>query len=197
MPDVSRETSDRLDEFAALLARWAPRINLIARADIPHIGERHIKDSLQLVPLIPAETDRLIDLGSGAGFPGLVIAIARPDLDVILIESDRRKSAFLTTAIGQLGLKARVLTTRIEDAAIDPAPVVTARALAPLPQLLRLAAPLCAPGGVCIFPKGRTAEDELTEACAEWQMDIERFRSRTAPDATILRLSRIQRRDAT
>ena len=196
LPDVSRETSDRLDAFAALVAQWTARINLIARADIPHLRERHIRDSLQLVPLIPATADRLIDLGAGAGFPGLVIAIARPDLAVTLIESDRRKAAFLTTAIARLGLSARILATRIEQAAIAHAPVVTARALARLPALLDLAAPLCAPDGVCLFPKGRGAEDELTDARRQWHMDVERFRSRTAPDATILRLSRIHRRDA-
>lgn len=193
--DVSRETSARLDAFAALVLRWTARINLVSRRDATPAGifERHVKDSLQLLPLIPEGVDRATDLGSGGGLPGLVLAIARPEIRFTLIESDRRKAAFLQTAIAELKLDATVLPARIEQARLDPAPLVTARALAPLPLLLDYAAPLLAPGGVCLFLKGRAVDDELTTAAEGWQMKAERFPSRTDEGAAILRISELSR----
>ena len=133
------------------------------------------------------------DLGSGGGFPGLVLAIvtSRP---FHLVEADRRKAAFLTEAAARLGLdRVRVHPTRIESVTLPPLAALTARALAPLADLLPHAHRLLAPGGVAIFPKGRTAEDELTAALADWHVQVERFASRTDPHATIFRLSEIRR----
>jgi 16S rRNA (guanine527-N7)-methyltransferase len=187
---VSRETRERLSAYVALLLRWQRTINLISPRDTDQVWTRHIADSLQLVPLIPSDTDRAIDLGSGAGLPGIVLAIVT-GIPFDLVEADHRKAAFLREAARLAGIEATVHATRIETAAIAPAPLVTARALAPLVTLLRWAEPLLAPGGVCLFPKGRGAEDELTAAATQWQMHVHRTPSRTDPSAAILRISEI------
>lgn len=190
--DVSRETRGKLEAFAALLLRWNRTVNLIARGDEPMLWPRHIVDSLQLLPVIPPEAGRAIDLGSGGGFPGIVLAIAT-GLRFDLVESDRRKAAFLREAVRLTGAPATVHAARAESVALSPAPLVTARALAPLPQLLALAAPLLAPGGVCLFLKGGSATSELTAARMEWHMEVTRLPSQTASDACILRISDISR----
>lgn len=184
---VSRETQDRLIVFADLLRRWSRRINLVSRSDLDHLWERHIIDSLQLLPLVPPDTTRAIDLGSGGGFPGLVLSLATK-IPFDLIEADHRKAAFLREAARETDTPAAVHPTRIEATCISPAALVTSRALAPLPALLGLAAPLLTADGVCLFLKGRGAENELTEARQQWQMRVERVPSRTHPDSCILRL---------
>jgi len=190
--DVSRETRARLDAFAALLLRWNTRINLVSRGDEADISSRHIDDSLQLLNLIPSGTQRAIDLGSGAGFPGLVLAIAtRIPFD--LVDSDQRKCAFLREAARATQAPAKVHATRIEAAKLEPATLITARALAPLKTLLDLATPLLAKGGVCIFPKGESADREIEEASAAWTMCIERIISRTDRGGVILRISEVTR----
>jgi 16S rRNA (guanine(527)-N(7))-methyltransferase RsmG len=188
---VSRETEDRLRAFLALLLRWNGRINLVAEDSPDALWQRHILDSLQLLPLLPAAPGSLTDLGSGGGFPGLVLALAS-GRETHLLESDRRKAAFLSEAARTLALPGvTVHPQRIERASPPPAIAVTARALAPLPLLLPLAAPLLAPGGVLLFPKGRNVEQELTTAAPHWNMRVERFPSRTDPSATILRLTEV------
>ena len=189
---VSRETYSALNAFAALLLRWNRTVNLISRRDEPDLWPRHIADSLQLVPLTAPDTQRGIDLGSGAGFPGLVLSIAT-GIPFDLIEADLRKAAFLREAARTTGAPATVHAVRAEAATMPPAPLVTARALAPLPDLLSLAAPFLASGGTCLFLKGANASSELTAAAAEWHMQVERVPSQTAPDACILRISDIAR----
>lgn len=192
-PTLDAATTARLDAFTDLLLRWNSRINLVADRDAEAVRTRHIADSLQLLPLLPEGDGPVGDLGSGGGFPGLVLAIAarRP---FHLVESDRRKAAFLTEAAAQLGLAhVRVHPMRIEAARLPPLAALTARALAPLPDLLPHAARLLAPGGIALFPKGRTAEDELTATLLHWKLRVMRFASRTAPDATIFHLSEIRR----
>ena len=190
--EVSRETLERLRGYLALLRRWSARINLVADAPEEEQWQRHILDSLQLVSLLPEPGEPIIDLGSGAGLPGLVLAAAT-GREAHLIEADRRKSAFLIEAARMLGLaKVQVHPVRIEAATVAPAAVVTARALAPLPNLLIHAHRLLAPGGTAIFPKGRGVDTELTAALADWTMEVERFPSRTDPTATILRLREIR-----
>jgi len=181
-----------LHQFAALLKRWNRTVNLVSPKDEQALWPRHIADSLQLVPLLPARSARGIDLGSGAGFPGLILALAS-GVPFDLVEADQRKAAFLREAARITHAPARVHATRIEAANLAPAPLITARALAPLPKLLDLAAPLLAPGGDCLFLKGATAETELTEAGAKWHMQVERTPSRTAPHACILRISHLSR----
>ncbi len=196
LPAVSRETAARLGRFVALLTQWNTQINLVARADLPDIRQRHLADSLQLLPLIPEGDGPMADLGTGGGFPGLVLAMAL-DRPMHLVESDRRKAAFLTTVAGELGLRhVTVLPQRLESVALPPIAVLTARALAPLAELLPQAHRLLAPDGVAIFPKGRQAEAELTQARLAWTMQVERLPSRTDPAATILRLTDIRRAGA-
>ncbi|WP_376098382.1 16S rRNA (guanine(527)-N(7))-methyltransferase RsmG [Roseomonas sp. CCTCC AB2023176] len=184
----------RLEAFLSLFLRWNSRINLAAERDGPAIRQRHVVDSLQILGLLPPGNLPAADLGTGGGFPGLVLAIAQPERPWHLVESDRRKAAFLTSAAAELSLRqVWVHAERIETVALPPVAVVTARALAPLPDLLAYAARLLAPDGVAILPKGRTAEAELTAAAPDWTMQVERFASRTDPDATLLRLSGIRR----
>jgi 16S rRNA (guanine527-N7)-methyltransferase len=190
--DVSRETLERLEIYVALLLRWNRTINLISRGDEALIWDRHVADSLALARHLPPEFSHAIDIGSGGGFPGMVLAIAtlRP---FHLVESDQRKSAFLREVARELSLPISVHATRIETAKLPVAPVITARAVAPLAILLAWATPHLAPHGICLFPKGRTADDELTAARLEWHMDVVSTPSPTDPSAKILRISEVAR----
>lgn len=187
------ETTERLAAFRSLLLRWNARINLISGETAAEIDQRHIADCAQLQPLLP-EHGPIADLGSGAGLPGLVLAILQPEREIHLVESDKRKAAFLVEASAQLKLPmVRVHACRAENAQLPSLSAVTARALAPLTALLPHADKFLAPGGIALFPKGKTAEKELTEAAQDWHFTLERFPSATSPEATILRLSNIQR----
>jgi len=195
--DVSRETSDRLSRFAELLRRWNPIINLVSRSTVDALETRHILDSAQLFDLMPAGAQTWVDLGSGGGFPGLVIAILAaeqaPALRVTMIESDRRKATFLSAVIRELQItQAGVLVERIESAPPQQADVVSARALAPLKNLLAYAERHLAPEGVALFPKGAT-RDDLDAALASWRFDVQKIGSRTDPDAVILKIGGIAR----
>jgi 16S rRNA (guanine527-N7)-methyltransferase len=185
--DVSRETHEALDRFASLLLRWNRTVNLISRADEQHLWKRHIDDSLQLLPLMAPLPSRAIDLGAGAGFPGLVLALAS-GVHFDLIEADQRKCAFLREAARATRASVQIHPVRIGTASLPPAPLVCARALAPLPGLLEMAAPLLAAGGQCLFLKGANVATELTHAAAEWQMQVDQIPSRTDPQACILRI---------
>lgn len=192
---VSRETSEKLAEFAGLVAKWTQRINLIAPATVADINSRHIDDSLQLAELAAAQNQSWCDLGSGGGFPGIVVAIAMQDknVPVSLIESDKRKAVFLTTAIHQLGLKqVKVINQRIEAAAGQNASIVSARALAPLPKLMAYVHQHLATGGAAWLMKGARWQDEVSEARSSWQFNVEPFASRTDPAATILHVTQIK-----
>ena len=189
----SPETAARLAAYRDLLLRWNTRINLISGETVADIDQRHIADCAQLQPLLPPEGP-IADIGSGAGLPGLVLAIVQPEREVHLVESDKRKAAFLVEASAQLKLlMVRVHACRVENAKLPPLSAITARALAPLATLLPYAAKFLAPGGVAVFPKGKTAEKELTEAAQGWHFTCERIPSSTNPEATILRLSKIHR----
>lgn len=163
---------ERLHAYAALLARWTQRINLVSSADRDVIWTRHVQDSLRLLTLIPPGTQRAIDLGSGAGLPGLVLAIAS-GVRFELVESDRRKCAFLVEAARLTAAPVGVHAARIEACGLVQASLITARALAPLPGLLELAAPLLAPGGTLLAPKGARAGAEIDAARASWDFELE------------------------
>ena len=188
---VSRETSARLDRFVALLIAWEKHTNLIARSTIPVIWTRHVADSLQLLDLAPP-AKAWADLGSGAGFPGIVVACALADTEgakVHLVESIGKKAAFLREAVQITGAPAVVQAMRIEDF-VDKPPesidVVTARALAPLSKLLALAYPLLKKGALGLFPKGQDVASELTEAAKYWKIEHSLIRSRTDEKAQIV-----------
>jgi 16S rRNA (guanine527-N7)-methyltransferase len=181
---VSRETLARLDRFVELLIAWQAHTNLIARSTVPTLWTRHIADSLQLVGLAPSARV-WADLGSGGGFPGLVIACGLAETEgaqVHLVESIGKKATFLREAVRLTGAPAAVHAQRVEDF-VDKVPesldVVTARALAPLPELLTMAYPLLKTGALGLFPKGQDVAVELTEAAKYWKIQSSLIQSRT------------------
>jgi 16S rRNA (guanine527-N7)-methyltransferase len=187
-----------LQDYAALLAKWNRRINLLSRQDEDDLWMRHIYDSAQLLQLAPTSARSWLDLGSGAGFPGLVCALVARAEDrpthFTLLEADGRKAAFLRDAARHLDLEVDVLARRIEQVSLPRQDIISARALAPLDRLLGYAAPFCRPGSVLLFPKGRQADSELTLARRAWHSRVVRYPSRTDPAASILRLSEVSRR---
>lgn len=200
--NVSRETAARLEAYGSLLQKWQERINLVSGSTLADLWRRHILDSGQTFRHLPAATRVVVDLGAGAGFPGLVLA-AMGVPEVHLVESDIRKCAFLREAARVMGLSVSVHAKRIEKISPFPVDVVTARALAPLSELLHYAEPFLSRAQrdeksvECLFLKGRTAEDELTAAGKEWNMDIERLPSLSDPEGLILRLSEVTRGPST
>ena len=189
---VSCETLDRLLVYADLLKKWQRRINLVGRSTLDDLWRRHMFDSAQLFPLLPEATSRLVDLGSGAGFPGLVLAILGVP-EVHLIESDNRKAAFLREVSRETSTPVDIHVSRIDQVTPFVADVVTARALAPLTKLLVLAQPFVGEGTVMLFPKGQDVDIELTEATKHTIMQTEIVPSRAHASGAILRLKRIDR----
>jgi 16S rRNA (guanine527-N7)-methyltransferase len=183
---VSRETIERLKTYEALLKQWQKTINLVAPSTLADVWHRHFADSAQLLALAPPDAKRWVDLGSGAGFPGLVLAILLAERGggrVTLIESDTRKAAFLAEVARRTGAAVDIQGTRIEKSAtqakVDPVDVVTARALAPLPRLLDLSAPFFSGPTVGLFLKGREAEAEVQVAEKLWEFEAELRQSLT------------------
>jgi 16S rRNA (guanine527-N7)-methyltransferase len=188
---VSRETWARLDGLVALLFKWQDTTNLVAPSTLAEIWTRHIADSLQLLTIAPGAC-AWIDLGSGGGFPGLVVACAMADHaggKIDLVESNQKKSAFLREAIRILGVPAIVHAQRIEDfvgTTVQSFDVVTARALAPLEKLIGYASPLLKTGAVGLFLKGQDVEAELTAASKSWTIEADLVPSVTDPQARIV-----------
>lgn len=195
--NVSRETSQRLEIFETLVRKWNPAINLVSRSSLKDLHERHIVDSVQVFEIAQVSEGHWVDLGSGGGFPGLVVAAmaadTAPGLRVTLVESDGRKAAFLATAAREMGLSVKVLAERIESAEPQAAQVVSARALASLPDLLPMAVRHLAPKGIALFPKGAGHAREIAEARKGWRFSLVEVPSLTDPDARILKLGDISR----
>jgi 16S rRNA (guanine527-N7)-methyltransferase len=189
---VSRETLARLEAYAELLTRWSARINLVGRDTLADLWRRHMLDSAQLRPLVPDRARSLIDLGSGAGFPGLVLAIIGVP-GVELVEADSRKSAFLREAARITEAAVAIAPCRIAALSPHPVDVVTARALAPLDRLLDLACPFIADTTLCLFPKGERAAQELTLARKRWTMSVSMHDSIADPRGVVLRLHKVVR----
>ena len=185
---VSRETLDQLETYAALLAKWQRRINLVGRSTLDDLWRRHMFDSAQLHPLLPEGVRTLVDLGSGAGFPGLVLAILGVP-QVHLIESDSRKAAFLREVSRETSTPVDIHVARIEEVPPFVADVVTARALAPLDKLLDLASRFAGDKTVMIFPKGQDVDRELTATTKHTTMRTEFVPSRAHESGVILRLT--------
>jgi 16S rRNA (guanine527-N7)-methyltransferase len=189
---VSRETLSRLEAYAALLTRWSTRINLVGRDTLADLWRRHILDSAQLQRLVPNSAGNLTDLGSGAGLPGLVLAILGvPGIE--LIEADSRKAAFLREAARITGADVTIRACRVQAVLPHPADVITARACAPLDRLLDLAEPFLAPDTLCLFPKGERFEEELTVARKAWTMNVSVEPSLSDRRGVILRLQQVAR----
>jgi len=190
---VSRETFERLRAFEQLFLKWNRSINLAAPSTLDDVWRRHILDSAQLARIAPAAM-RWVDLGSGGGFPGLVLGfllVERPGASIDLVESNRKKASFLQSVIGQFNLPARVVAKRIDDSyALVSAPeIVTARALAALPDLLDLSAPWLAKGARALFHKGRDYRAEVEESTHRWTFDLVEHPSMTDALGVILEIS--------
>lgn len=193
---VSRETLARIKAYLGLLQDWNARHNLVSAGSLTDVWRRHIWDSAQIAPLIPESSTSLVDLGSGAGFPGLVLAImfrARPGFRTVLYEATRKKCEFLEAAAKAADVPVDVRHARIEDAAAESFAAVTARACAPLTKLLGYAARFQGPRTTNLFLKGQSVEAELTEAHKSWRMSPVRHQSQTDPSGTILEIREFAR----
>lgn len=189
---VSRETKSRLDIYVAELRRWQRALNLVSARTLPDVWERHVADCLQLVD-VERQAETWIDLGSGGGLPGLIIAAMDRTPHVTLVESDSRKCAFLRSTARLMGVRVQVIESRIEDVGTKDielhADVVTARALAPLTTLIRYAQPFLSQGAIGLFPKGRAFAAELTDARESWTFTADVMASQTDREGRILRIT--------
>ncbi len=207
LTDVSRETLARLRLYVGLLEKWQRSINLVSRASLRDVWRRHLLDAAQLARYIAnagvgedaggsegksARAKTIVDLGSGAGFPGLVLAIMAAG-EVHLVESDRRKCAFLGTVARETAAQVTIHPLRIEALTPFVADIVTARAVAPLVELIGYAEPFIGSRGQCLFLKGKRAAEELTTAAQLWNMRVERFASASDPSGVVVRLRDISR----
>ena len=197
--DVSRESCRRLQIYADELGRWQKRINLVGPATLKHLWVRHIADGLQLARLLPQQSRQVIDLGSGSGVPGLVLALGMErDIHIVLVESNAKKAAFLRNVAQKAGVRVRIENRRIEELDVaalgcDVHTTVTARALAPLPKLLDLAFPMLEKGAQGLFFKGQDVGKELTEATKYWNIRHDVLPSVTDESGAILRIREIER----
>lgn len=195
--NVSRETTEKLERYISLLRKWNSKINLVSPSSLEDAASRHLRDSLQILDLRKNYTGHVVDLGSGGGFPGAVIAIALSDIvphaQVTLIESDQRKCVFLRTVSRETNTTFTVLNERIENAAPQAADFVTARALAPLGDLLSFAERHMLPNGTAFFLKGETWEEEMAQAQKQWNFRYGAHKSVTNPSAVILEIGDLSR----
>ncbi len=195
--DVSRETVERLERFHWLLLRWNPAINLVSSGSLPDFWSRHILDSAQLLLLASPDALRWADLGSGAGFPGLVVAAIaaerNPALRVVLIESDSRKAAFLSEAARSMAIPVEIIGDRVETVPPLAADIVSARALAPLARLLDYHRIHRAEHGIGLFPKGQTVHKEVQDASRIWRFEHRLHRSLTDGEAAIVQVGGVER----
>lgn len=193
--NVSRETQERLDIYLELLRKWSPKINLVSPASLKDAARRHFDDSLQIASLTPKGAKSWIDMGSGGGFPGAVVAIALAGsgLEMTLIESDQRKAAFLRTVSRETKTPFMVIAQRIEDVPAMNCDVVSARALAPLADLLEYAEPHLVPHGKALFMKGGSWRNEVRDAQKTWRFTCDAHTSMTNPDAAVLEIGGLSR----
>jgi 16S rRNA (guanine527-N7)-methyltransferase len=186
---VSRETLDRWKIHVELLHEWSARHNLVSCRSLDDVWRRHVWDSAQLAAFVPQNTTKIVDLGSGAGFPGLVLAaLLRGRASVVLYEATRKKAEFLAHAARAMSLNVEIRNMRIEDESERPFDVVAARALAPLGTLLNYSQRFCVPRTVCLFSKGQSVAAELTEARKSWRMKVSQHQSVTDPSGVILEI---------
>jgi 16S rRNA (guanine527-N7)-methyltransferase len=196
--DVSRETYANLETFQNMVLEWNNKFNLISKSSAEDIWNRHILDSLQLLKFINDKAEKLYDFGSGAGFPGMVLAIAIkdifPNLKVSLMESIRKKTIFLNEVKTKLNLDVDIYNERVENLKLPKADIITSRAMASLEKLLNYAYPFCKKETELLFLKGKTWEDEIKTALIKWKFDYEAFESITDKDGKILFIKNIRRK---
>jgi 16S rRNA (guanine527-N7)-methyltransferase len=195
---VGDDTLERLKAYTALLEKWQRTVNLIGRGSLTDVWRRHLLDSAQLGPLLPPGIKNIVDIGSGAGFPGLVLAItaatALKDAEVHLVESNERKCAFLREVNRATDAGAIIHHSRIEDLSDLMADVVVSRAVASLQQLLQYANPVLKKGGQCFFLKGKKWRDELTQAQKKWIINDSAIQSLSDSSGMVLKLEAIAHR---
>jgi len=189
---VSRETLAKLKAYVGLLEDWNARHNLVSANSLAEVWQRHVADSAQLSPLIPEGSKSLIDLGSGAGFPGMVLALLRPELHVVLTESIAKKCRFLEEVAARTGANVEVRHARMESLKPEPFDIVTARACAPLAKLLTYAQRFQGRATRNLFLKGQSVEVELTEARKTWKMAVTKHPSLTDASGTILEIRELR-----
>lgn len=187
---------ERLDAYVRLLGEWQGRMNLVSPSTLAKTWTRHIDDSLQLLDYVPATSRQWIDLGAGAGFPGLAVAVAVPEMAVTLVESRAKKCAFLSAVVETLGLGDRVTidNRRIESIPERPFDIISARALAALPQLFDWGRRFQASHSLWVLPKGRSVEAELADARRVYRFGHALKPSRTDADARIVLAWQVERR---
>ena len=188
--DVSRETCDKLAIYASLLEKWQKSINLVSHSTISSLWERHILDSAQLLPYLPKEPRRILDCGSGAGLPAVILAILT-DHQIEMAESDTRKCAFMQTALRETGSKALIHNERLEKIAFRDADIITARAFASVEKILELTSAQHKEGQIFWLLKGRTVNEELTHKAVSNKITYQNYDSLVAGDGVITRLTRL------
>ena len=196
-PQISALATERLQIFVGLLAKWNAAINLVSPASLAEVWTRHVADSAQVLDLAPIRRARWLDMGSGAGFPGIVIALITADtpnpVEMTLVESDKRKAAFLSTVSRETGVPMIIQAARIEAVAPQNADTVSARALAPLVRLCSFAERHLAPHGAALFLKGGHYDAEIAEARRTWSFALDVRRSSTDPAGAVLIMKDLRR----
>lgn len=193
LANVSRETLGHLKIYVGVLREWNAQHNLVSAGSLADVWRRHIWDCAQLARYVPPEAKTLADMGAGAGFPGLVLAeMLRGKVQVTLFEATAKKARFLEAAAAAMQLSVTVKNLRIEDAPAQKFDVITARAMAPLPKLLRYAQKFVGNGSICLFPKGQNVESELTEVRKHWKLKVRKHPSLSDPSGTVLEVRELQ-----
>lgn len=192
LKSVSRETIEKLEIYISLLQQWNKKINLVSQQGMDQVWKRHVYDSFQLIRYLDSSVKSIADLGSGGGFPGLILALST-DIPVILIESDKRKTIFLREVLRQTKTQATVLCQRIENVNAISVDVVTARALTSLTQLLEFSKNILNKNGYCLFLKGRSVNLEIEEAQKDWKINYKTFSSQTNADGVIVKINQFER----
>ena len=196
--NVSRETINELKKYETLVKEWNAKFNLISKSTVDKVWDRHILDSLQLCSFFEEKEGVLIDFGSGAGFPGIVIAIVAkekfPNLKINLVESITKKATFLNVVKESLNLDINIINDRIENIKSLKADFITSRAMASLEKLLNYSKPFCLKSTKLIFPKGEKWKEELEEAKQKWCLNLKTIESQTNKDSCILYISNVRRK---
>ncbi len=195
--NVSRETFEKLELYKSLLLEWQKRFNLVGGKTVENVWERHFEDSAQLFDFIPQKASLLYDFGSGAGFPGMVLAIMAsektPYLKIKLVESTGKKTMYLNEVASRTNTNVEIINDRIEKIKVEKADVITSRAMTSLNELLAYAYPFCKKETLCIFPKGKKYAEEIKEAQKNWKFDCQIKDSVTSNEGRILLINHLSK----
>lgn len=195
---VSRETFKKIEQFVELLKDWNQKMNLVSHNSLEVLWERHILDSAQLINYIPQQTKRILDIGSGAGFPAVVLAILlqeiNPNAEVIMVESIKKKTVYLNDVCNKLGLSnVKIFNCRVESNVLPKPDIITARAVASLDVLCGYASIIGKNGTESLFLKGKSYKDEIAEADKHWRFDLDVFPNKYSDEGVILKLGKLRK----